>query len=59
MILLGVLACFSLIFIIAAFFFADQTAIIGSALVGSILAPINIGVIFDPDMDSFEESKSK
>ena len=44
----------SFLFILSSFFIFDQTIIWGSALVGSIIFTINVGVIFG-DFKSFEE----
>ena len=52
-VLLGIFAVVSILFIIASYIWIDYSIIVGSALVGSLVVPINVGVLVG-DFPSFE-----
>lgn len=52
-ILLSIFMVISLLFIIASYIWIDYSIIVGSSLVGSLVVPINVGVLIG-DFPSFE-----
>lgn len=53
LVLLSIFSIVSIIFIIASYIWIDYSIIVGSSLVGSLVVPINVGVLVG-DFPSFE-----